>query len=230
MASLFSAPARCFFCGRGLFGRYCVSALGVPFCEAHQDIAACRFCGAPADAAEPTAELCAFCVRDAVLTRTDSAREIPGIRDEMHRLDLRLNVPVRVRLADRAQMAQRGGHQNTAGLTEYVADHVVSITIVKGLVRRQFGATVVHECMHAWLVQNAFPPLSDRICEGLCQAMAYRYLREHRGEPRAKLLMERLRDDPDPIYGDGFRMIRDSAVKNGFSTVVDTVRRTGRVA
>lgn len=147
----------------------------------------------------------------------------------MHRLQLWLNVPVRVHLADRTQMVQHGGHQNVVGLTESVAGRVLRITVVKGLVRREFGATVVHECMHAWLVQNEFPPLSDRICEGLCQAMAYRYLREHRDEIRTKLIMERLRDDPDPVYGDGFRMVRDSAVKNGFSTVIDSVRRTGRL-
>ena len=147
----------------------------------------------------------------------------------MHRLQLRLNVPVRVHLADRAQLARHGSHQNVAGVTESIAGRVVRMTVVKGLVRREFGATVVHECMHAWMVQNAYPRLSERMTEGLCQAMAYRYLREHRDEPRAKLVLERLRDDPDPVYGAGFRMIRDSAVKNGFSAVIDSIRRTGRL-
>jgi len=123
------------------------------------------------------------------------------------------------------------GHGDGSSGIEGVApaSHVLSIRVVTGLVRREFGQIVVHEAMHAWLVQHRFPSLPEPLCEGLCQAMSYRYIRRHMAEPRARLMARHIRESPDPVYGGGFRAVRASALEHGFENVIDHVRRTGRL-
>jgi hypothetical protein len=82
--------------------------------------------------------------------------------------------------------------------------------------------------MHAWLVQNDFPPLDRTVEEGLCQVVAYRWLRDQ-PDPRAALLREGMDTSPDPVYGEGFRAAKQAVRREGMNAVLASVKATGRL-
>lgn len=219
---------RCSHCGGRLGPTYYVSVLGASFCTQHRGLPRCRICAAPARS--PGKSLCSPCSSEAIRSARDSARELPAIRHDMHAIQIRLDIPVRVHLVDWSDLATaHTGRGIVIGRTTHMGGRVLSIEIARGLVQREFGITVVHEAMHAWLVQNHYPRMPDSVAEGLCQAMAYRYLRRHSSEPRARILARGIRESPDPVYGDGFRAVRASALQHGMDYVLDCVRRTGEL-
>lgn len=219
---------RCSHCGGRLGSTYYASALGTPFCSRHRELPRCRICAAPARSAGKS--LCSACSTEAIRSARDVARELPAIRHDMHAIQIRLDIPVRVHLVDCSDLATaHAGRGVVIGRTTHIGGRVLRIEIARGLVQREFGITVVHEAMHAWLVQNHYPRMLTSVTEGLCQAMSYRYLRRHASEPRARILARGIRESPDPVYGDGFRAVRASALQHGMDYVLEYVRQTGQL-
>ena len=81
-----------------------------------------------------------------------------------------------------------------------------------------------HEAMHSYMAQNGFGQVPARIAEGLCQLLAYAWIKRQDGILAAaeRRLIE---ENPDPIYGDGFRQARDTVRRVGIRRTLDTVKR-----
>jgi hypothetical protein len=77
-------------------------------------------------------------------------------------------------------------------------------------------------------VENRFPRLDPKVEEGLCQTVAYRWLRDQ-SSPRASMLRASIDNSPDPVYGDGFRMVKEVVKRDGMNPVLATVKATGRL-
>jgi len=143
-------------------------------------------------------------------------------------MGIKLAVPVRVTLVSPHAMTAMDEHRtgSTSGLTISQGQRVLSISVVSGLPAVEFGSVVAHECMHAWMTQQGFPQLADPIAEGLCQLASYGWLRRQ-SDPLARALRQQIETLVDPVYGDGFRLVRDSVRKHGLRHVLTTVHRTG---
>eukprot|EP01023_Acetabularia_acetabulum_P026412 TRINITY_DN2509_c0_g1_i13.p2 TRINITY_DN2509_c0_g1~~TRINITY_DN2509_c0_g1_i13.p2 ORF type:complete len:126 (-),score=22.85 TRINITY_DN2509_c0_g1_i13:448-825(-) len=113
---------------------------------------------------------------------------------------------------------------------------VTDILLVEGMPRLLTGSVLAHELMHAWFRLNNVMDLSSDVEEGMCQLMALLWLesqklQEGSFEERAcSYYQYKIRTDPTPTYGDGFRAAFESMQKqNGnLLTVVENVCRTGR--
>jgi hypothetical protein len=173
--------------------------------------------------------LCGACHAGAVRTQDDVRREVPQVRAKLHAMGIRLLTPVRVALAPEGLGTVSDSGRQRTGLTVTRGAEVLSLQVAAGLTPCRFGATVAHECMHAWLAQRAFPPASDEVTEGICQLVAYGYLVRRSTDPRACLAAQAMRRDPDPVYGGGFRLVRGLAQRLGAAAVIEHVRRTGQL-
>lgn len=118
------------------------------------------------------------------------------------------------------------GYRSTGGLVN--VRYVKAIKVLHGLPREHFAATCAHELGHAFMFMNEFPDLDRRTKEGLCHLCKYKYLTGER-TGIAQRRMKSMTDDPDPIYGAGFR---EAYRCLGSRRVVDLyayVKRTGRL-
>lgn len=79
------------------------------------------------------------------------------------------------------------------------------IYILSYLPKIEFAATLAHEVLHIWQIENRIqlPPLK---CEGLCNLGSY-IIYENMSAQKASYYKKSLMESPDPIYGDGFRLI-----------------------
>ncbi|MEV6487422.1 protein DA1 [Actinoplanes sp. NPDC051633] len=208
--------------------RMMLSLTGEHFCAKHIGQPQCIACMAPAaDDLDLEVPLCRRCAATSVRTQEDVKRVLPPIAAQLRGLSIATTKPVRVRLVAAAELRTAyAGHGNALGLTVSSGARVVDLMVVRDLPLVKFGSTVCHEVMHAYLTQQRFPRVDPPVAEGLCQLLAYAWVRRQ-NDPVAKAEMRLIAEATDPIYGDGFRRARDSAQRVGVPRTLEHVRRHG---
>jgi hypothetical protein len=204
-----------------------VTPVGEQFCDRHPDMASCTLCAMPADASGLAIILCRRCAATSVRTQADVKRNLPGIKQQLATLGIRTVSPVQVLLASPEKL--RGVTGNHAlGVTVYRGKEVIDLLVLQDLPFVKFGTTVAHEAMHSYMAQNEFGQVPTRIAEGLCQLLAYAWIIRQDGILAAaeRRLIE---ENPDPIYGDGFRQARDTVRRVGIRRTLDMVKRQHRL-
>ena len=68
--------------------------------------------------------------------------------------------------------------------------------------------------MHVWLYDNGVDDMDPALCEGSCNYAAYLVLQRYPGK-ESEYIQTAFRDEPDPIYGDGFRGVAEYVEKHG---------------
>lgn len=123
-----------------------------------------------------------------------------------------------------------------------------SVAILQGLPLPLFVGVCIHELGHVWLVQHNIVTLPTIDEEGFCELLAHRYyasvvapVNRAAGEPLvpAHVVEAGLRIDPqaahfyadhiaqngDPIYGDGFRQLKQLEKRLGFAQLTRSLLR-----
>jgi len=214
---------KCAICSQPLIGKYVAGFWGENYHVEHQDqLQACFSCRRPicdqltggGFRYEDDRTMCAIC-RD---TAIDSLRvgnqlllevkhDLEGIGFTFDQADLPL------RLIDHGELTELTGTHRTNGRTqtkeetvngEVVSRTVEEIVILYGLPRIHFAAVAAHELGHVYLFQRKFPELPPSVEEGLCELMAYLWLRRQQGQETA-FQIEMKKNSDDSVYGDGFR-------------------------
>lgn len=232
----------CTVCGKPAIGALIVSLRGEFSCGHHRDVLRCGLCGHVDDSAERACwsslheDLlrCPACSAEAVLGQADVRRELPGIRARAKQIGFVLRTPVRVGLVPAGKVygdAIGTSADRVFGLTFLVATStrtadVVMIQILAGLPTTLFGAVVSHELGHAWLAQNESRPTEPLIEEGFCELVAHASLKPLR-TAFATGLRKQIRDNPDPVYGAGFRLVQSSVRRHGIKNVLASLASTG---
>ena len=231
-------------CSRQPIGMFEISLNGEVTCATHEVMGRCVFCGRPYVEPGPagwrpfgeSTLRCPGCLPGAVETQLDARRWLSVIRREMAGIGVDLRTRVRVRLVlpedlDHGRQPSAGGV--LLGVTEHVlygdgSSEVVEIQIARGQPPLQFGRAVAHEIGHAWLIQHGSRRPDPQIAEGLCELFAHGWLKQQHTE-LADELRRHLRQNPDPIYGEGFRKVRASVLRNGMSAVLNSLVQSGRL-
>ena len=91
------------------------------------------------------------------------------------------------------------------------------IFVLDFLPRKQMEYIMAHELAHDWMAVRYPGIREDWIREGFAEYIAWRYNR-HMNRPE---INRRLENNPDPVYGDGFRRIRDLVENNGSDGLMD---------
>jgi len=214
----------CPACGKTMTPNAAVSLTGEYFCSRHDGEPRCIACMAPADPQGRTeVRLCRVCAVTTVSTQQDVKRLLPAIATQLADLSIRTVTPVHVRLVSRSEM-RSAGPPEALGLTISGAADVVDLMVVRDLPFIKFGSTVAHEVMHVYMAQQRFPPLPGPVAEGLCQLLAYAWVRRQSG-PSAQAELRLINETPDPVYGDGFRRARASVERVGVRKTLEHVRQ-----
>ena len=92
------------------------------------------------------------------------------------------------------------------------------VYILDGMSPCLFKETLAHECGHVWLNDRNSRLNRSGIqeVEGFCNLLAYKVLLFEFSE-ESKTTRQNMLDNPDPIYGDGFRMMKQRADMEGWS-------------
>lgn len=93
------------------------------------------------------------------------------------------------------------------------------IFILDELPKNEIGGVIAHELAHAWASRN-LPSLLDVLEEGFAQWVEFKWF-EFKGD---KKMMNRLLENPDPVYGNGLRILHQAEQKDGHQKVMEILK------
>jgi hypothetical protein len=102
------------------------------------------------------------------------------------------------------------------------------IMLVYGLPQEHTAAILAHELCHVFMMEKNFPQLESCVEEGICELAEYLWLSQQR-TPFSKYRMWVTENNPDPIYGDGFRAARTALSSSPFLVLMKHVKQTSRL-
>ncbi|MBB6255408.1 protein DA1 [Nitrospirillum iridis] len=188
---------------------------GLPHCQGCLQESRCQYCAAPVVGRRNCSTCVSLAVNDIDLARrrfvevASFAREV-GLVSKGQNLKFELGST----LAMRAKHGSASFDDHTLGVTRstILVVHgkerrdVDGVAVVSGLPWPIFDGVVAHELGHVWAARNnlMFGTIEE---EGLCETIAYHWYRQ-RGTLGADRLADAIEKNSDPVYGDGFRMMR----------------------
>lgn len=87
------------------------------------------------------------------------------------------------------------------------------IGVVQGMPRVQLCAVLAHELCHVLMTLKNFPTdIGEAVVEGMCELWKHLYLTHLKssGDASADFWLQRMTENLDPVYGDGFRAAQAS--------------------
>jgi hypothetical protein len=118
-------------------------------------------------------------------------------------------------------VGQPSGEKRTLGLfCRFVPTDEYVIYLLSGLPRTDFQAVTAHEYTHAWQSENCPPDQELILIEGFASWIEYQVYRKFGGMAGAK----RIEESEDPIYGKGYREVREIAKEQGFVGLIRYVK------
>lgn len=107
-----------------------------------------------------------------------------------------------------------------------VSKSVQDIMILYGLPKEFVASIMAHELCHVFIIEKKFPDLEPFVEEGLCELSEYLWLLE-RSTPMAKYRQWCTENNPDSVYGDGFRAAKAAMGQSSFVKLLRYVKAHG---
>jgi hypothetical protein len=210
-------------------------------CTGHPALDRCVLCGRPRPERGAagwlpftgTSVRCPTCATGSVDTQEQARRHIRLVRSQLDGLGIRLDQRVRITLADPDELNEVDHGSARLGRTARRTWHggrseVLGIDVARGLTVWHFGAVTAHEIGHAWLTQHGATGLRPMLEEGTCELFSAAWLKKQ-PSPLAAALRRAIADNPDPVYGNGYRAVRSAVVRHGVAAVLTSLSRHRRL-
>jgi len=176
--------------------------------------------------------ICGFCKKSAItegVAANRSRRRVQGLLEGKGFQGIPKNI--KVVLAPSQTLSTHSRKRGTAGLTlshYHFSDYKrVGIThqigILYGLPKIEFEAVLAHELLHVWQHENGIK-FSPAYREGLCELGAYLIYSEDPSD-LSRCLLKKMFESKDPVYGNGFRLMRNKLEKSGWMGLLEEIMK-----
>ncbi|MFO1518774.1 MAG: hypothetical protein U1F57_03785 [bacterium] len=179
--------------------------------------------------------ICGFCKKIAVTDSVEANRGRRKVLDLLEKAGF-LGIPknVKIVLAHPRSLSAHARGRPTSGLTlthfhfnNYKRSGTThQIGILHGLPKVEFEAVMAHELLHVWQHENGIH-FSPMYAEGLCELGGFLVYSEDSSD-LARHFLEKMKRNPDPVYGNGFRLMLEKLKKVGWKALIDEILRNKR--
>ncbi len=240
---------KCLVCNSSIIGQYYQDYWGNKVCHTHVDnneVTFCASCGSFVCICDSTGDgrsLCNSCL-SSVISNTE---QVAKLKKYVLRKFMDLGVDfydkflesVKIDIVSPQKMAkirQQPVNLQNKGITLTCSHNILGakllgvkdkfkhhIYILSYLPKIEFAATLAHEILHIWQIENGIQlPLLK--CEGLCNIGSY-IIYENMSAQKASYYKKNLLESPDPIYGDGFRLIYSEYERCGLEELFEMAKK-----
>lgn len=211
----------CLHCGNTITGTYYKDWAGNIVCTScHNRVHRCVSCGQYCDHKAKNIDdgkmICENCQRY-YMRKKDAGWMIRYINSIYEKEGLGRIGKWKLKGADTATLTMLSGNPDTRGLAQRRGDEY-TIYIYRHLSRTAFAEVLAHEMLHIWQYERDID--ADAILmEGFCNLGSFIILNKI-GTPRAFNFIRTMNANTDPIYGEGFRIMRDIYKVSGWRGVI----------
>jgi len=225
---------KCSYCEKGLVGRYYIDPWGQKVHAAHR-LSACDTCHrylikrSDANRLGDGRYQCSSCYGLGVRSPSDLHRIYLEVMGYLHSMNIKgfpQHVPVSMLDLSAMKRVSRSHSDNPKGLTKTHirktgAQRALTheIFVLYGLPRIEFKGVLAHELMHVWLHEHNIK-LSSAQTEGLCNLATFFVYSQERSI-LAKYLLDAMKKNPDPIYGQGYRSMLAHVKSRGWQAFLN---------
>lgn len=215
----------CFVCHRKINGRYSYDWAGHNICLSHlQTVTKCASCGQFCDSHAKDIglgmKICSHCQKYRI-ERADCESIIRFVKNIYRNSPIGNVAKWKLVMVDAQTLYKKTKDKNTRGLAQAVGTEY-TIFIYRELSRVAFAQVLAHELLHIYQYANHIQP-PKAICEGFCNLGSYIILSAINNK-EAKAAIDNLKKSPDPIYGDGFRLLLASYESGGWQAAIRKIR------
>lgn len=240
---------RCAVCGEYIEGQYIQTFWGEFYCARHStQYPECYVCQRPVchrltDGGKKYQDgrvVCMLCRRQAVDEQAQAREIMRQVQARMARYDLdtrRVSIPLEMVPLTRltadgiaGPMARLQG-QTIKQIQTYDGEEfkrtIEALYVLGGLPPAYLENVLAHELGHVWLFMQRIDDLPEDLEEGLCNLFAY-LLHQEQTSLEARHCIQLLEENPDPVYGDGFRRARVIYEQRGLPALLHGVAQYRR--
>lgn len=212
---------KCINCGTERYVTYYKDWKGRYLCSScFQNVQYCiscgRFCDSKAIKVGMGRSLCRHC-QEFFMKKSDCTYVVNFVKDVFRKEGLGEITSWQLKVMDAETIIAESGGKNVLGL----ASSARVIYMFRHLSRVAFAEVLAHEMLHIWQYDRKIK-YEAFYSEGFCNLGSYVVLKAiGNAEARAKIdIMER---DTDPIYGDGYRYMKNVYSTGGWSSAIKTL-------
>ncbi|MCX6827365.1 MAG: protein DA1 [candidate division Zixibacteria bacterium] len=229
---------RCTLCGDIINGDYMVDFWGNAIHRYHiGKEPQCEYCGR---FISPTISnggqtysdgrvICGLCAGSAMSSLSEAKATMSAVKNALSGIGITIDDEgIPLTLIDRDQLNRLDQGERTGKLEGYTyyrsygkpggppQSREFSISILTGMPRLRFIFAMAHELMHVWIFTNAPRETDPALSEGSCNYAAYLVLQMFDSK-EADFMRQMIMQNDDPLYGDGFRRVKEFAEKVGLT-------------
>jgi hypothetical protein len=224
---------KCEVCGKALIGEYLVDVHGLKYHKIHKEVLpTCSNCNRIISERttnggvklEDERSLCNNCFNKRIKSNNSYTELLKKVVYNLSSIGLKIrkdNISIQpVNKIKLAQVSNNTVNNYTKGFcqTSYKYkeksgkkekfDERHTIYVLDRLPEKSTESIIAHELMHVWMHQNDIRNLPSKTTEGACNFISYLYFKG-RIDYESEEIILLLENDTDPIYGDGFREIKN---------------------
>ncbi len=244
----FAERHRCHGCGQplweGAVSRYDLLAAEHDFCNSCSRYDGCFVClGFNNLVRLPDSRLiCTACEKKGIKTEAEAAVLLDYVRKAMEQFfGLPYDHEITIKVLDQQQMGwspESGSRKLAEHSFSYdyelrrsrrdtkvkITDSHCTISILSHCPAPKLLASLAHELAHDYLRHNCGLIEDKRLEEGFAETVAACF-----SEIAGNGALNKARDkNPDPIYGDGYRMVRDYVLNYGWQAAINAMHQSGK--
>lgn len=211
----------CYLCGKPIIGKYYFDWAGHASCFEHINeqswcVSCGRICDSKAVHIGMGGKICTYCQQHYV-NEKDCKHIVPFINKIYANSPLGEVHNWKLKVINAMALQKRTGSLYTRGYAQ-LYDGEYTIYVYRQLSKVQFANVLAHEVLHVWQWNHNLRPI-QMLCEGFCNLGSYIVL-THIDTDESRAARERLMNNTDPIYGEGFRFCKTLYDEGGWTRVI----------
>lgn len=215
-------PHKCFLCGKPIVDAYYIDWYGHKVCINHnQPIPRCVSCGQYCDQTAVKigtgALFCSYCQKHK-MDKRDCSHIIEFVRKIYDKSPIGCITNWHLKVVDASMLYRMTGDVNVRGLAQAYGDDY-TIFVFRHLSKVQFANVLAHEMLHIWQY-NRNLKANSVLTEGFCNLGSYVVMKAI-NNVESNATIDRMIHSQDPIYGEGFRLMKSLFEQGQWKTAIN---------
>ncbi|MCF6268769.1 MAG: protein DA1 [Melioribacteraceae bacterium] len=235
---------KCAVCSTPINGKYLVDSYGVKVHKYHENkLNYCDNCNRIIS--EKTTRggvkysdgrnICKLCYNKKLNSYEEYTRSLDVVINRLNNYGLRFNKSkIKLKIVDLNKLQQISKNRYSKSIRGFTFTSIEvvgskkifqhTVYILSRIPSKYAESTIAHELMHIWISENLEHKLSSQLEEGSCNYISYTYLKSDYSSD-AKDIIKQLYNNPDKIYGGGYRKVYEKFRGRDFNLFLNYLRK-----